>query len=242
MNTYTQILRKYESDLRVAIEKRDQEKGQSIDEALELRQSKDWYFIATTLDIIGDTNSAIQHFLETGLEGLGTKTQEAERYLRLYGILNSTYLQQEAIVVLCQKIFHWNEKKSKRLFQESKIREIRNKVASHSSDYSDYSSKKFKGEKESYVVIRNSLSKYTFEFINNEIKKDMDNNQERLFMEREFVNLKESLEEHLKLIISLFDKLYEQSVTILYKNNKLRLQEELDNLSFLRTLVSSNID
>ena len=60
--------------------------------------------------------------------------------------------------------------------------------------------------------------------------------------EENFINTKERLEEHLKLIISLFDKLYEQSVTILYKNNKLRLQEELDNLSSLRTLVSSNID
>jgi hypothetical protein len=129
MNTYAQILRKYESDLRVAIEKRDQEKGQSIDEALELRQSKDWYFIATTLDIIGDTNSAIQHFLETGLEGLGTKTQEAEKYLRLYGILNSTYLQQEAIVVLCQKIFHWNEKKSNGYFRN--LRFVRFEIRLH---------------------------------------------------------------------------------------------------------------
>jgi len=222
MNSYTQILRKYESDLRDAIYHRDRGKGSSIDEALELRQSKDWYFIATTLDVIGDTNSAIQHFLETGLDGSSVGTEVGEQYLRLYGVLNSTYLQQEAIDVLYQKIIPNDKKDTKALNKNLKIREIRNKIGSHSSN-SNYG-------KESYVVIRNTLSKFSFKFINNHSQ------------EPEWVNLKEYLEEHLKLIISLFDKLYEQSVTILYKNNKLRLQEELDNLSSLRTLVSSNID
>ena len=227
MNTYTQILRKYESALRIAIENRNQKEGQSVDQALELKKSIDWDFVATALDVLGDTNLAVQHFLETGLEGKGNKTDEGEKYLRLYGVLNSTYLQQEALCVLYQKIIPCDEKVTIESIKNLKIREIRNKIGSHSSNY-NYG-------KESYVVIRHSLSKYTFEFMNNELKKDT--NKERLFMEREFVNLKECLEEHLILIINLFDKLYEQSIKILYKNNKPRLEEELDNLSFLRTLV-----
>ncbi len=75
MNTYTQILRKYESDLRDAIRNRDQEAGQSLAQALELKENIDWSFICTALDVIGDTTCAIQHFLETGLDGSSVGTE-----------------------------------------------------------------------------------------------------------------------------------------------------------------------
>jgi len=218
MSPYTQILRKYESNLRDAIYHRDRGKGNSIDEALELTERKDWYFIATTLDVIGDTNLAIQHFLETGLNGLDENTDVGEKYLRLYGLLNSTYLQQEAIVVLYQKIFHWDKQKSKKLFRKSIIRKIRNKVASHSSDY--YSG----GVKESYVVIRNTLSKYTFEFMNNETSV------------REWVDLRECLEEHYYRIIDLLDRIYEKSIKTLYKGEKDKQEEQNKILLDLRKL------
>jgi len=216
MNTYTQILRKYESDLRDAIRNRDQEAGQSLAQALELKENIDWSFICTALDVIGDTTCAIQHFLEAGLDGSSVGTEVGGQYLRLYGVLNSTYLQQEAIDVLYQKIIPNDKKDTKALNKNLKIREIRNKIGSHSSN-SNYG-------KESYVVIRNTLSKFSFEFINNHSQ------------EPEWVNLKESLEEHLKLILYLFDHLYEQIIQVLYKKNKTRLKKELDNLSSLRTM------
>jgi hypothetical protein len=223
MNLYTQILRKYESDLRDAIRNRDREEGHSINQALELKESIDWSFVATALDVIGDTTCAIQHFLETGLEGLSEDTGVGEKYLRLYGVLNSTYLQQEAIGVLYQKIINPNYTKKDRgkLFDGLSIRKIRNKIGSHSSDYNHGN--------ESYVVIRHTLSKYSFEFMNNySLKKDR-------------VNLKECLEKHLILIIKLFDELYERSINALYKNNP-RLKEELDKLSYLRKMKEKHIN
>lgn len=69
MNSYTQILRKYESDLRDAIGNRDRGKGHSIDQALVLKENIDWSLVVSALVIMGNTTCAIQNFLETGIEG-----------------------------------------------------------------------------------------------------------------------------------------------------------------------------
>ena len=197
MNSYSRILREYQSKFRIAIENRAMEKRQSQSVVLGLN-SKDWSMVVTSLDVIVETSLAIQHFLETGIEVHGTKTEEGEKYLRLYGILNSTYLQQQAIIVLYRKLTS-DYKGVKELIKNLEIREIRNKIASHSSD--------FKHGKESYVVIRHSLSKYTFVYENNEVKKDCT-------VEQEFVNLKVLLDKHLELVLNLFDKLYEDTIDI----------------------------
>jgi len=230
MRILTHILRQYECAFRDAILYRDQQNGQSLDQSLELEESIDWSFVATALDVIGDTTCAIKSFLETGLEGLSADTDIGEKYLRLYGVLNSTYLQQEAIGVLYKKIINPNYKKKD--INKLNIRGIRNKIGSHSSDYNH--------GKESYVVVRHTLSKYSFEFMNNEPKKDP--NSGRLFMERVFVNLEESLEEHLILIIKLFDEIYESSINTLYKNDHVRLEKELDKLAGLRKMNKKQID
>ena len=212
MNPYTNILRKYESGIRDAILYRDRNEEKTITQALKLQEEIDWSFIATALDVIGDTNLAVQYFLDNGFEVNNNQISDGEKYLHLYGVLNATYLQQEAIKVLCEK-FHM---KNGNLWKQSKIREIRNKIGSHSSDY--------KNGKESYVVIRNSISGFTFEFKNNQSQ------------EYTYINLKDDLEEHIKSIIYYVDILYEQTICILYKENELRLKEELNNLSNIRQI------
>jgi len=73
----------------------------------------DWNILCASMDIIGDTTLAIQNFKETGI---GQNT--GEKYLKLYGLLQAIYLQQDAIKFLFEvikksfdnnKIKHWDD-------------------------------------------------------------------------------------------------------------------------------------
>ena len=69
MNFYTQNLRKYESAFRDLVTLKNWSTNKGVKEAIRLNKSKDWSFICTALDVIGDTTLAIDNFLEFGLEG-----------------------------------------------------------------------------------------------------------------------------------------------------------------------------
>ena len=211
MKPNTQDVKQIQSYFRDVIRDRANEKEQPQSVVLGL-ENKDWSMVCTALDVIVDTNLAIEHFLKTGIE-INDKTNEGEKYLRLYGLLNSTYLQQQAIIVIYGKLTFCN-KVVKKLIESLEIRKIRNKIGSHSSDY--------KHGKESYIVIRHTLSKYTFIFENNEVKKDG-------AVEQEFVNLNDLLDEHLKLVVDLLCQLCEVIIKILYKD-KHKQEEELKKL------------
>jgi len=59
----------------------------------------DWNILCTSMDTIGDTTLAIDYFKETGIG-----QDEGEKYLRLYGLLQAIYLQQDTIKFLFQTI------------------------------------------------------------------------------------------------------------------------------------------
>jgi len=60
------------------------------------------------MDTIGDTTLAIDHFNKTGIG-----QDEGEKYLRLYGLLQAVYLQQDAIKFLFQTIKKCFDEKNK---------------------------------------------------------------------------------------------------------------------------------
>jgi hypothetical protein len=113
-------------------------------------------------------------------------------------------------------------------FNKLKIRDIRNKIGAHSSEFEVRKHKTSKKEFESYIPIRYSLADHKIVYVNNEnIAEDI------------YVDLKECLNEHLILIIDLLDKIYEKSIMAFYKDNHSKQRELFDRLADLRNQNSS---
>lgn len=219
MNTYTQILREYETAFRDLVTFKNLSTTKKVKEAIRLNKSEDWSFICTALDVIGDTTQAINNFLEFGLEGNTDGNDPGEKYLRLYGVLNATYLQQFALVNLYKKSNLFKPKDVIKKMEKLEIYNLRNKLGAHSNDYEND-----QGILESYVIIQISLKGYLFEYMNNDTS------------EREWVNLKKCLEEHLRLAIDLLDKVYDKSIKTIHKGEDSKKEEHLNILSKLRKL------
>ncbi len=86
----------------------------SVKSTLRLNGEKDWGFLCSAMDLVSDTASAIGNFLQFGLEGPTKYDNPGERYLRLYGVLNATYIQQAAILNLYRIVQVPNLKKAKK--------------------------------------------------------------------------------------------------------------------------------
>ena len=222
MYFFTEIIRKYEIAYRDLVTFKTKSTNANVDDALLLNEEKDWYFICTALDVIGDTTLAIKDFLEYGFEGPGGMNDDGEKYLRLYGVLKATYLQQEAISTLYNKINLRDSPDVSDKFETLGIREVRNKIGAHSTNIY---SKRQKGDKESYIPVRHSMSGHKFYYLNNE-----------RIAEEIWVDLAELLMEHLKLILELLDETYEKTIKTVYRGNQLKRNEELNKLTELRKL------
>lgn len=222
MNRYTQILRDYEKAFRDLLTFKNWSSDQNVKDTLKLNKSEDWSFICTALDVIGDTTLAISNLLEYGLEGHKNGSDFGEIYLRLYGVLNASYLQQFAIVSLYKKCNLPKPGDVIDRLEKLKIYKLRNKLGAHSNDY-----KNEQDVLECYVIIRISVKGCQFEYKNNESS------------EREWVDLKQYLEEHLLLIIDYLDKIYEKSIKTLHKGESSKLQEHMQKLSELRVLKTA---
>lgn len=168
MNFYTQNLRKYESAFRDLVTLKNWSTNKGVKEAIKLNKSKDWSFICTALDVIGDTTLAIDNFLEFGLEGQTDGNDFGEKYLRLYGVLNACYLQQFAVLSLYKRCNLEKPDGVKQKLNDLKIYELRNKLGAHSTDYKNKQDDKKEDSIESYVIIRISAKRYKFKYINNE--------------------------------------------------------------------------
>lgn len=68
----------------------------------------DWNTLCASMDTIGDTTLAIDYFKETGIG-----QDDGEKYLKLYGLLQAVYLQQDAIKFLFQIIKRCFDNKNK---------------------------------------------------------------------------------------------------------------------------------
>jgi hypothetical protein len=171
MNTYTQILRKYETAFRDLVTFKNWGSDQNVKDTLKLNKAEDWSFICTALDVIGDTTLAISNFLEFGLEGHTDGNDFGEKYLRLYGVLNASYLQQFAVFSLYKRCNLEKLDDVKQELSNLKIYELRNKLGAHSTDYKNKQDNKKQDLIECYVIIRISAKGYNFEYINNESSK-----------------------------------------------------------------------
>lgn len=89
------------------------------------------------LYLLEDTSNAIDNYSEFGLDGPTKYENIGESYLRLYGLLNSTYMQ----FVCCREFHKMFKSKSlikyKKESKNLKILKVRHSAASHSINYSE---------------------------------------------------------------------------------------------------------
>jgi hypothetical protein len=218
LDTYSQAFRDL---INVKVWSRDK----SVREHLRLNKDDDWNFICTAMDITGDAGAAIENFLQFGLDGPTRYDEIGEKYLRLYGVLNATYIQQAAVLKLYKLTNAPELKEAKNQIESLQIRETRHKLGAHSIDYMDNTTKRI----ESYSPVRATLSGFICEYFNNET------------LSSKRVDLRRCLHEHLKVLIDLMDKIYEKTVNTLYRGENEKREEFLEKLKDLRIIKDGGL-
>ncbi len=176
---------------------------------LRLNRSEDWHYILASEDILEDSNTAISHFLKFGTSGPTKYDDLGEKYLRLYGVLNASYLQQQAILNL-YKFFQCPDPKSlRKKFNSLQIIELRHKLASHSANYDDQVS----GDMHVFVPVRIELKDFEVSYFNHH-NDDYSSS-----------DLKKAIKEHLKLMCETYIMVVKKSVTTIYKSNPEKIEE-----------------
>ncbi len=211
------VLESYSNEFRKLINSRVSEQGETKD-LFGLTTPEDWGYICTSMDIVGQTNEAIRNFLQFGLEGPTKYENKGEQYLRLYGVLNATYLQQEAIKQIRKRF----GLEADEIVNTIPIRDIRNKIGAHSPSQGYRSEKKI-----AYVAVRALLSNFSFSY---GFKKTRDIET----FTREEVDLKERVEEHCRTIINVLDRIYEALIKRFWQKNDSQYDEHMTELEDLR--------
>ena len=80
-----------------------------------LKNHKFWNQLCSSLDVIEDSDLAINAYIDTEFA-----KDDGEKYLKLYGLLQALFLQQDAVTNLCESLELKNN-----LIANSKLREIR---------------------------------------------------------------------------------------------------------------------
>lgn len=118
---------------------------------LKFSEPKDWTTLCSLLDILGDTELAKENFEKFGISG-PTKIEDiGEKHLRLYGILNSVYLQKSAIIEFLHLVKHKDKSVFEKNIEGLKLLELRHIVGAHTVNYLD------KGVKNPHQLQRSSL-------------------------------------------------------------------------------------
>lgn len=205
MDRKLDLVESYGSTFRDLINEKVQPTKLSIREVLKLSKDEDWAFLCTAMDIIGDACLAIDNFLRFGLDGPTKYNEDGERYLRLYGILSATYIQQEAVLKLYQLVnVPLTLKEGKDMIDALEIRLLRHKLCSHSTNYYDKNS----DSTQTYVPIRVDLGGFSCGYMNNEEVKTYS------------VDLQRAIDEHLETLIEMLDRILDKAIKTLYKGQK----------------------
>ena len=187
-----------------------------------LKAVEDWNYICVSMDIVDQTNDAIRNFLLFGLDGPTKYEDVGERFLRLYGVLNATYIQQEAIKQICKRFGLEADKEVNAI----PIRNIRNKIGAHNPEQG-YG----RDKKKAYLTARLSLSDFKLSYGHYETK---DGQKTFTSFPSESIDLKERVEEHCRTIIDIFDRTYEALIKRFWEEDDSQYDEYMTELKDLR--------
>ncbi len=171
-----------------------------------------WNILMNAFYVFEDTELAKKDFDKFELQGPSRHKNIGEKYLRLYGILNSFYQQNLALLNLME-LFKLDSKASwSKQLKESCIK-LRNKIAAHSTNYSTNRNTK---EFDVYEVSRPQLDQGKLRLLKNQetfetydLKKSIEDFNKKVqeilseilkkFMKKKFHNQGKNYEEYMKL-------------------------------------------
>lgn len=178
-----------------------------------------WNIMLNSYYVINDTELAKTSFNQFGLQGPSRHSDIGERYLRLYGLLNSIYQQKVAIENLIEIFKLPNPKEFIQSLKQSEIILLRNKIASHPSNYSiikDDSEHKF----DVYEIVRADLQFDKITLLRNQ-------------NHFEYYDLEKSIKTFDKILEDILDKITSKIIKKLFRN-KGKLYEELVKINLIR--------
>jgi len=94
-----------------------------------------WNIILNSYYIIDDTELSKKSFKQFDLQGPARHRDIGERYLRLYGFLNSVYQQKLAVDNLMEVFKLPKQKEFSEKLAKNELLTLRNKIGAHSSNY-----------------------------------------------------------------------------------------------------------
>ena len=117
-----------------------------------LNDLKFWHQLCSSLDVIGDSDLAIDAYINSEFG-----EDDGEKYLRLYGVLQALFLQQDAVTNLCESLGLQNNLIANPKLKD--IRDIRNDSIGHPTKRGNYKSYHF--------ISRVTIKKSGFQLISN---------------------------------------------------------------------------
>ncbi len=214
------LLHKYASLFRRMINaKVKNNSGRSIRDLLRLNAGSDWEFLTTAMDIVDDASAAIDHVQRFGLNGSTKYDDLGEKYLRLYGLLSATYIQQQSIGTIFRIMNLPNPKALKAKFEALEIRDLRHKLSSHGTDFLDSAT----GSKQAFVPLRFDLGDFSISYVNYTSSTS-----------HHEVDISAAIEAHVRLMIDVMDVIIEKSLTTIFETNSKQKDELQDELADLR--------
>ena len=187
-----------------------------------LNNKNDWNEIIASEDILEDSNEALKSFLKFGLSGPTKYDDLGEKYLRLYGMLNAVYQQQQAILHIFKLFNCPNPKVVKQEFDNLLITQTRHKLGAHSINYISQSHK----ETEMFVPVRVQFEDYKLTYFNHKNNESND------------VDLKLTLEEHSKLICKTYLSIASKVVKTVYKGNIVKQGQVMSSFNELEMVMN----
>lgn len=186
-----------------------------IQRALKLNKAEDWSFMCSSMDIINDSLLGVENFIRFGMNGPTKYDDLGEKYIRLYGVLNATYIQQQALLNLHRISNTPNLNKAEASVSSLTIRDVRHKLGAHSVDYSNRET----SQTESFVPVRLTLGGMRCEYFSNST------------LSYSSVDLAIALDEHISLINDMYKLIYEKLAKTIYKSNQGIYEKLIDELA-----------
>jgi len=187
-----------------------------------LNAKNDWNEIIASEDILEDSNEALKSFLKFGLSGPTKYNDLGEKYLRLYGVLNAVYQQQQAMLHIFKLFNCPNPKSIKQEFNNLSITQARHKLGAHSINYTVQGD----SETEMFVPVRVQFNDYELTYFNHK------NN------ESSKIDLKLTLEEHSRLICTTYLLIANKVIKTVYKGNTVKQEQVLTSFNELEMIMN----
>ena len=131
---YCEVLLGFLRYTRVRNYKDEDEYKVILNRNLKFKNIDDHLRFRACIDLIEDTQLAIKEVYDNGLSHYNDYNY-GERYLKLYGVLNAIYQQQQATIELIELFKFPPKKKTKKELNSLKIIDLRNKVGAHTTNY-----------------------------------------------------------------------------------------------------------